>query len=113
MTCMASTSWFIFIAPSSAAKLEAERPARMMAVTSTPNSRSTAMPTSSTEKILAPNWFSRLWPRKATVAPTKKLVVATIGMASSPARSISDITGATRKRPGLRSSRSRAVISRP
>ena len=48
ITRMASTSWFIRMAPISAAKEEAERPARMMQVTSTPNSRSTPMPTSST-----------------------------------------------------------------
>ena len=113
MVCMASTSWFIFIAPISAAKDEAERPARMMAVTSTPNSRSTLMPTSSTEKICAPNCARRFAPRKATVAPTKKLVVATIGTASSPARSISDTVGATRMREGCSISRSSATISRP
>ena len=49
MTCMASISWFIFIEPISAAKLEAERPASRMAVIRMLNSRITEMPISSTE----------------------------------------------------------------
>ena len=48
MTCMASISWFIFIDPISAAKLEAERPASRTAVMMMLNSRRTAMPISST-----------------------------------------------------------------
>ena len=48
ITCMASTSWFIFIEPSSAAKAEADRPASNMAVITMLNSRSTATPISST-----------------------------------------------------------------
>ena len=84
---MASISWFIFIEPISAAKLEAERPASRTAVMMMLNSRSTAMPISSTANTSAPNWRSMLAPRRPTTAPMKKEVTATIGMASRPARS--------------------------
>ncbi len=84
---MASTSWFIFIAPISAAKDEAERPASSTAVITTANSRSTAMPISSTANTWAPNCRRRFAPRKPTTAPMKKLVTDTIGRASRPARS--------------------------
>ena len=50
----ASTSSFSFIAPISAAKALPERPAMMMAVSSTPSSRSTETVTRSTTKMLAP-----------------------------------------------------------
>ena len=43
MACSASTSSLSFIAPISAAKALPERPATMMAVSSTPSSRSTPM----------------------------------------------------------------------
>ncbi len=113
ITCMASTSWFIFIAPSSAAKEDEDRPARMTAVISTANSRRTPTPISSTANTVAPNWRRRLAPRKARVAPTNRLVVATIGSASSPVRSISDTVEATRSRLGCRMTRNRVTSSRP
>ncbi len=50
----ASTSSFSFIAPISAAKALPERPATMIAVSRTPNSRNTPMVTRSTTKISAP-----------------------------------------------------------
>ena len=89
---MASISWFIFIEPISAAKVEAERPASSTAVMMMLNSRSTAMPISSTANTWAPNWCSMLAPKRPTTAPMKKVVVATIGMASRPARSARDTT---------------------
>ena len=113
MTCMASTSWFIFMAPSSAAKLEADRPAKSTAVIKTPNSRSMATPINSTVNTEAPNWVNSDAPRNATVAPMKKLVTATIGKASSPALSISETVAATRMRPGLIRTCPRVVSRRP
>ena len=54
-TRMASTSCCIFIAPIEAVKALSERPASMMAVIRTPNSRSTAIPTSSTVNTEKPS----------------------------------------------------------
>ena len=113
MTRMASISWVIFMTPISAAKLDAERPARMMAVMSTANSRRTLTPTSSTAKTDAPNWASRLAPRKAMVAPTNRLAKPMMGMASRPVRSIWDRVGIRRRRFGLRTRRPRAARSSP
>ena len=54
MTVSASTSSRIFIEPISAVIALPERPAIMIAVISTPSSRSTRMPTRSTTKMSAP-----------------------------------------------------------
>src|SRR6185312_11792161 len=54
VACRASTSSLSFIEPISAAKALPERPATMIAVSSTPSSRSTPMVTRSTTKISAP-----------------------------------------------------------
>ena len=54
MTVSASTSSRIFIEPISAVMALPERPAIMIAVISTPSSRSTRMPTRSTTKMSAP-----------------------------------------------------------
>ena len=59
---MASISCCIFIAPIEAVKALSDRPASMIAVISTPNSRNTAMPTSSTVKTEKPTLRSRLAP---------------------------------------------------
>ncbi len=58
MARSASTSSFSFIAPISAAKALPERPATMIAVSSTPSSRSTDTVTRSTTKISPPNFRS-------------------------------------------------------
>ena len=54
ITVSASTSSRIFIEPISAVMALPERPAIMIAVISTPSSRSTRMPTRSTTKMSAP-----------------------------------------------------------
>ena len=55
ITRSASISSRIFIEPISAVKARPERPATMIAVSSTPSSRSVRMPTRSTTKTSAPN----------------------------------------------------------
>ena len=59
MACSASTSSLSFMAPISAAKALPERPATMMAVSSTASSRSTLMVMRSTTYISAP--YSRMY----------------------------------------------------
>ncbi len=110
---MASISCCIFIEPISAAKLEAERPARSTAVMMIENSRSTATPISSTANTWAPNCASMCAPSSPITAPMKKEVTATIGRASSPARSAREMNGAQRKRRGFRITRHRAARMRP
>ena len=63
MARSASISSLSCITPISAANALPERPATMMAVSSTPISRSTAMVTRSTTKIVAPNFASCCAPR--------------------------------------------------
>ncbi len=77
------------------------------------NSRSTAMPISSTANTWAPNWLSMCAPRRPITAPMKKEVTATIGRASSPARSARATKGAQRKRRGSAISRPQAARMRP
>ena len=55
---MASTSWLTCMVPIWAVKALPERPATMMAVSSTPSSRNMPMPTASTVKVSAPNCLS-------------------------------------------------------
>ena len=61
-TRIASISCCIFIEPIDAVKAESDRPASMIAVMSTPNSRSTATPTSSTVKTETPKVCNRSAP---------------------------------------------------
>jgi hypothetical protein len=72
------------ITPISAAKALPERPATMMAVNSTPISRSTEMVTRSTTKMSAPNLLSCWAPRYATITLIRKAMSDTIGMAVIP-----------------------------
>ena len=60
------------------------------------NSRSTAMPINSTTNTWAPNLASILAPKRASTAPIKKVVTATIGRASRPARSTNEKQAAQR-----------------
>ena len=69
---IASISSRLCIAPICAVNALAVRPASRIAVSSTPNSRRKAMPTSSTTKISAPKSRSMVAPRKAITAPTMK-----------------------------------------
>ena len=57
---MASTSWLTCMVPIWAVKALPERPATMMAVSSTPSSRNMPMPTASTVKVSAPNCLQLL-----------------------------------------------------
>ena len=59
------------------------------------------MPISSTANTSAPNWRSMLAPSRPTTAPIKNEVMVTIGMASRPARSASEVQAAQRMRAGL------------
>ena len=63
------------------------------------------MPTSSTLNTWAPNWVSMLAPIRPTTAPMKNEVVATMGMASSPAASAWLNEAAQRTRVGLAAAR--------
>ena len=63
MARSASISSFSCMTPISAANALPERPATMIAVSSTPISRSTAMVTRSTTKMSAPNFLSCCAPR--------------------------------------------------
>ncbi len=80
----ASTSSFNFIAPISAANALPERPATMMAVSSTPSSRRTPMVTRSTTKISAPKLRSCWALIYAMITAIRKAISETIGMAVMP-----------------------------
>ena len=85
----------------------------MIAVISTPNSRRTAIPTSSTVNTLKPSWPSRLAPMKATTAPMKKDRTATMGRAFTPTSSIAHTVGVRRNRQGWAAVEMAVVTVRP
>ncbi len=84
MARSASVSSFSCITPISAANALPERPATMIAVSSTPISRSTAMVTRSTTKMSAPNRDSCCAPRYATITLIRNAISETMGMAVMP-----------------------------
>ena len=84
MACSASTSSLSFIAPISAANALPERPATMMAVSSTPSSRSTPTVTMSTTKISAPYSRACCAAMYAMITVIRNAISETIGMAVMP-----------------------------
>ena len=113
ITRSASISSRIFIEPISAVKDEPERPATMMAVRSTPTSRSVRMPTRSTTNGVAPNFRSWKMPCWATMQPTRNEISAMIG---TPRKAISSswcTSDGPRKRRGRVATRTMAMTTSP
>ena len=72
------------MAPISAANALPERPATMIAVSSTPSSRSTPMVTRSTTKISAPNRWSCCALMYAMITLIRNAISDTMGIAVMP-----------------------------
>ena len=99
--------------PRAAAKAEPERPATMMAASSTPSSRRMELATRSTMRMLAPNCSNWRAPWYASTMPIRKLITQTMGMAAAPVawtwRMVSPIT----RRDGRRIPSSTARAMKP
>ena len=99
---IASISSVSFIVPSCAAKAEPDRPATMIAVINTPNSRNVRRPTRLMVNISMPNWRSCTDPCCAITMPIRKLIKPMMPSADTPTTSNRWTTALTRKRLGWR-----------
>ncbi len=109
----ASVSSLICITPISAANALPERPATMMAVNSTPISRSTAIATRSTTKMSAPKRCSCWAPRYATITLMRNAISATIGIALMPVSWMCLTTDCRRSARGLANAAPMTATMRP
>ena len=95
---IASTSSVSFIVPICAANALPDRPATMIAVISTPSSRSVIRPTRFTVSVSAPNCESCTAPCCAMTMPMRKLISPMIGSAATPTSSIWRTSASPRSR---------------
>ena len=109
----ASSSWFTFIVPISAANAEPERPAKMIAVKIGENSRIMTMPIPFAMKICAPNISSVCAPSKARTRPIRRLMSDTIGSALTPAFSKTTASSPQRIARGRRTTAAKPCTMAP
>ncbi len=99
---IASISSVSFIVPIWAANAEPERPATIIAVINTPNSRRVIRPTRLTVRDSAPNCCNCAAPCCAITIPIRKLIKPTMGSALTPTSSSCRTKALARKRDGWR-----------